>query len=453
MESVSAPFLTEVDPRAAIKGSVDPLGAEPIWSRFGRQVVGNLTGQTRAVRQFTTLLLGYYFARRAVEERGVPEEHLLGAFLRFEQLAAYSRCARLDEGGGTDDEIRGIRRVRRNLAEDRVTISAAPAHQILSDQKSYGIWGLYSVAAGVSGLLDLRARRLTAAARQLVEGTILPHIAEAGLKNPDAILPFVAAGADDGMKFLPRGRHRTIAEAFAAAHGARFTAAERDFYAERLLYGADAFPDGLQRRLWERIEEVNEEGAVSWDDPFGMAELREMAKRARRRGDDPLADALDRIRILEQFLAPAQSVFAFLLSQGGQTVEAAARQIRRAWLRGLRHIQVEDLPRIRPLLVRAAGEAHAVRLLRIGEALHGADYEALIRLLLDQNREVMAQPQRGGGPWVSEERGRLDVRFPDESLVLPEANALPDLWWNGYFLDSLKRIGWTLFHQARGRSR
>ena len=43
-------FLTLEDPNAKIKGSRDPLGAQPIWASFGRHVVTNLTMQTNSAR-------------------------------------------------------------------------------------------------------------------------------------------------------------------------------------------------------------------------------------------------------------------------------------------------------------------------------------------------------------------------------------------------------------------
>ena len=56
-------FLTEIDSRAAVKGSRDPLRAgAALLSYFGWHVVGNLTTVTGSMRGFTTTLLGYYFA-------------------------------------------------------------------------------------------------------------------------------------------------------------------------------------------------------------------------------------------------------------------------------------------------------------------------------------------------------------------------------------------------------
>lgn len=80
------PFLTDLDSRAAIKGSRDPLGVQPIWTRMGRHVVGNLTTVSTSVRDFTVTMLGYYFAERVAEETGVSDD--LNVFLRWEQLAA-----------------------------------------------------------------------------------------------------------------------------------------------------------------------------------------------------------------------------------------------------------------------------------------------------------------------------------------------------------------------------
>src|ERR1044072_4136812 len=67
---LTTPFLTDLDSRAAVKGSRDPLGIQQIWTRMGRHVVGNLTTVSNSVRDFTTLLLGYYFAERIADGQG-----------------------------------------------------------------------------------------------------------------------------------------------------------------------------------------------------------------------------------------------------------------------------------------------------------------------------------------------------------------------------------------------
>jgi len=74
---LTSPFLTDLDSRAAVKGSRDPLGIQQIWTRLGRPVVGNLTTVNNSVRDFTTMLLGYYLAARLADEVGPGTEHSL----------------------------------------------------------------------------------------------------------------------------------------------------------------------------------------------------------------------------------------------------------------------------------------------------------------------------------------------------------------------------------------
>src|SRR5688572_28248508 len=84
-----SPFLTQIDSRAAVRGSRDPLSLVPIWASFGRRVVGNLTTASTSLRGFTTVLLGYYCVQRRIEKS--PDESPLNVFIRLEQLAGYSR--------------------------------------------------------------------------------------------------------------------------------------------------------------------------------------------------------------------------------------------------------------------------------------------------------------------------------------------------------------------------
>lgn len=79
------PFLTDLDSHA-VKGSRDPLGIQQIWTRLGQTVVGNLTTVSNSVRDFTTLLVGYYFTEQLAKDLGVGSE--LSVFLKWEQLAA-----------------------------------------------------------------------------------------------------------------------------------------------------------------------------------------------------------------------------------------------------------------------------------------------------------------------------------------------------------------------------
>ena len=428
------PFLTEVDSRAAIKGSRDPLGFVPVWSRFGREVVGNLSTVSSSARGFTTLLLGYYFAEQVTERHGGDAESTLALFLKFEQLAGYSRFH-----ANRDQDLRGIDRVKAALAKgSKVILASSTDSQILSNQKIYGLWGLYSVASRESGLLEKNELVLTPAAREFVELHYIRALSADGFREGRPIIELLAQRRAE--VFLD-GRHAGLAGALARLLKPKFSRAERDFYRDRLVYGGDAdSTGGKQRQLADLIAES------PTDDPFGMSELRAVTKRARRKGAawQPLAEQLESIDRLETVLVPANAAFAYCLGRNGQEITKIAGDIRRSWGPTLRHLVPAELIPLRSTIAEAFhGDAGADRLLKVASALHAGEYEDVIRLLIEHNAAVM-QARSGAGAWIVIGGGRLDVRLRDEAGQLPERTDLPHLWRNTYFINSLKAVQMTL---------
>jgi len=216
-----SPFLTAADSRAQVKGSRDPLGMQPIWVRVGRHCVGNLTTVSNSVRGFTSLLLGLYFADR-VQEHERPSSSL-EVFIRWEQLVAYSRGA-----AAGDFDFRGTERVQQRLSKSHeVTLSAEPSHQILGDQKIYGLWGLFSVPSRTSGLLQGEPPRLTDAGRSFVEAEYLPALAEVAGKEARKIVELLSLRR---ASLDLSGRERALAQAIAALHRPKLSKRERTFY-------------------------------------------------------------------------------------------------------------------------------------------------------------------------------------------------------------------------------
>jgi len=382
--------------------------------------VGNLTTVSNSVRDFTTLLLGYWFAERIADERGPGSE--LATFLKWEQLAAYARA-----GVNRDFAFRGIERVRRNLSEgSRVTLSDNPAHQILGNQKIYGLWGLYTVPARASALLDGDPPRLVPPARAFVERRCLLALADGGgrdarrvrevLSRPSARLDL--AGADAAMV---RAVSRSLRP--------RLSDEEREFYTFHLLLGGpqDATA-GRQQQLAGLLRDTLDDHDFAWS-PAAVSHL---AKAAARRGRDWEATAhhLTRIRTCETVLAPASAVFTYLLGLGGKAPDLVSRRLREAWGEGLRsELRGEIGAGDGPTGERWAG---------IAAALAAGEYGRLVDLLLAQNAAVMSQ--RGGAPWVERRSGRLHVHFRDEQGALPDRAELPRLWRFSYFLDSLRSV-------------
>lgn len=429
-------FLTNPDSRAQVRGSRDPLGLVPLWSRFGRHVVGNLTTVTTSVRGFTTTLLGYYFAREVQQQSGSASESTLDMFLKFEQIGGYCRQAFVSDS----NDIRGIERIRKRLAERApLRISAAQEDQILSNQKVYGLWGLYSGPARASCLVERSETLLTPVARAFVERHYLAALTAAGLRDGAEIVALLR---------LPRaelqieGKHAKLAKAMGALHSARYGAEERAFYWKHLVLGGpEDSTHGLQAML------VNLMGQLpARERGFGREDLRALATLARRGGSDyeRLADRLEHIDQLESVLAPAARAFGFLLGRNGQALPDSAQDMARAWGQRLAFVDVEAVAALQAEINAAFHDSAAgPRWVKIAASMAVGDYQELVRLLLEHNAAVM-QARLGSAPWVRLSNGRLDVRYRDERFDLEPRDELPRLWLNSYFLNSLAAVRATL---------
>lgn len=429
-------FLTDADPRAAVRGSRDPLGLVPLWSRFGRHLVGNLTTVTTSVRGFTTTLLGYHFAREAQDHGGPEVGSTLDLFLKFEQIAGYCRHA---FAGGADD-IRGIERVKKRLGERApLFISASREDQILSNQKVYGLWGLYSGPSRASGLLQAGENVLLPAAQEFIEEHSLKSLASGGLKGGDAI---VALLRQPRGELHLHGRHARLAQAVGELHSPSYTRLEREFYWKHLVLGGpDDATRGMQGLLVNLMGKLPDPGKG-----FDRADLRALVRLARQAGDDGqrLSKRLAHIDALESVLAPAALAFAFLLGRNGQRLPSVGAEITAAWGRRLGFVDVGAIEGLRGPIGEAFRDPDAgQRWAQIAAALASGDYEELLRLLLAHNAAVM-QSRSGSAPWACMSAGRVDVRYRDERSDVMTRDDLPHLWLHPYFLNSLKAVRATL---------
>ncbi len=434
-------FLTELDPRAQVKGSRDPLGYQPLWTHFGRSVVGNLTTVTRSLRNFTVLLLGLHFADRLIDSKKVDEEQRADLFLKFEQLAAYSRYAKLS--APERQGILGIQRVFSRLAgQERLRISAKRDAQILSNQKTYGIWGLYSVAAETSGYSE--EHRLSMTGQEAVE-RYLPKLEQAAGKDGSKILALL----EKDRVFDPNDRDEALAGAIATTLRSKLQPWERGFYGDTLVLrtrGGSDDTHGNQRALWQLLQEAAAVDPQWRSTSFGARQARELRESAESHGHESLAKALADIGDLEPVLAASRGLFQYLLQREGASRAALASELRKAWGPSLAHFQGDAMIRIEPRMAVATDPDAAARIVALATALADGDYALSIDLTLSQNAAVMTT--RGGLPWASLDDGKLKVRYRENLGGLPAREELPTLWGNSYFVDSLKAIGWSVFGEV-----
>ena len=351
-------------------------------------------------------------------------EDALDIFLRMEQVGAYVRHV----AHGVKGEIRGIERVQRFTDEQHgsVVIAADRRGMILSDQKVYGLWGLYSVPARTSGLIPQDALDVMPAAREFIERHYISRL---------------NGSAGKFRKLLTQGgRLRTndrdpVFAALTPILDPRFTSDELEFYGTYLrdghdVPGADA---GRQERFRRLLESDTELGELA-----GRAEILHLAKRARRQ-DEGLSVSLDRIAHLEAFLAPTAALFQHLLTRHGQQVTNVAEEIRHMWGSKVPNLDRAAFKELLSEIQSTSTDAVGSLMDQVHAALHAGDFETAIDGLLSWNEVVMQI--RGGAPWARIGDGRrLDVRYRGTEQLLPAKDELPDLWMNSYFIDALKNV-------------
>ena len=418
------PFLTLEDPNAKIRGSRDPLGVQPVWSAFGRHVVTNLTTVSTSVRGFTTLLLGRYFAADLVDRGMAAREDALNIFLRMEQVCAYAQYV----GQGVDDDIRGIERVKRFVDEQngRVVIQTDRRGRILSDQKTYGLWGLYSVSARRSGLIPEGSLDVSPEVREFVERCYVSRLN--GATRPLHQL-LTKGGVLD-----TRGGDPLFA-AVAKMLSRELLPDEIEFYARFLRDGLEVenVEPERQARFRELLQTVADLAV-----PTGRAEVLQLSRRARAR-DRGLATRLERIAHLEAFLAPSDALFQHLLTQDGQEPDRVADEVGSHWGRRVPNLDRGAFHELHDEIRSIVGPAMARCMEQCYAALRDGDYKEALLALLDWNQVVMSD--RGASPWLRcGEHGRLNVRYRGNDQLLPNKNELNELWGNSYFIDSLKSV-------------
>jgi hypothetical protein len=435
------PFLTLEDPNAKIKGSRDPLGTVPMWLAFSRHIITNITTVSTSVRAFTTLLLGRYFAGRLIEERTIPAEEAVNVVLRMEQAAAHARHV----GHHVDDDIRGIERVKRFLNEGRgrVPIQTDRRGFILSDQRVYGVWGLFTVAARRSGLLPEGSFGVTPVAQQFLEANYIS-------KLNGSVKPIMRLLARGGT--LDTRRHDPVYEGLVRILPPTFTAAEVEFYGRHIRDGeggegedGDGSDPGVREAQHIQPRQSRQarfrhllEAHTDLDTPVGRAEVRAL-REAARSTDEGLAEALQRIVHLESFLAPAAALFEFILTRHAQDPREVATAIHDHWGTAVPNLDPHAFENLLPEIAKTTTPEIAATLRSCHQALATGDYVAATRALLDWNAKV--QERRNAAPWVlTTLTGELEVRLRDMEQPMPTADDLPTLWRNSYLINALKTI-------------
>ncbi len=401
-----------------------------MWTRLGRKVVGNLTTVSDSISGFVTLLLGHHFIERAREE---GFDDALTVFLKWEQMAAYARWIVREDG-----DFRGKERVKQHSAA-KIRLGTDEGLQILSNQRTYGLWGLYTNPARASGLLEGEQSRLGAAARRLVDAVYMPILASGSERCDDAI----AALLRDPAAAL--SRQSPLLTAVAKVFRPTLAREEREVFRAHLLLGgpADA-TDGAQTVLAGLLEQTLADAA--WG--FTPERLRQFAREAGKYGEPGarLAGHLGSIAACEQVLGPAAILFDDMLHADGQTLDEFAERLHEHWGPKIEHLDIATIEASARELRDPTGDpATGQRWVQLARAWHAGDYAQGYRVLLAQNAAVM-RSRASAAPWVElRDDSVVQVNYKEESRPeIPTGDDLVDVWWHPYFLGSLRSVARAL---------
>ncbi len=407
------PFLSLLDDRAKPKGSRDPLGFEVVWSYFGRKVVGNLTTITSSMDNFAVALLGFYWANQSAQfetDEAIKLKRIREDFLCYEQLIGYLRYH------GNDENIMGISRIKQRMEDSsfRITLGQSTEQRILSDQASYGLWGLYSSAARESGLISGNDRVLTARGMEIVNG-IIEQLGDAADKIKSLLLldkPFRKDQLDHlSDRFINAIHHKCVQQPLL----------------EALMAGND--PYGLQAELWSITREIF---GQTGEKPEALADFIQQVLASKP--SERLAASLQDILRMERFLVAVNNLFHYCRRMDGESLDQILQKLDGRYHYGY-------LPAVLP----DDNFPRRDQLVSILDAMRSNDMAFVVNEILRLNKEVMHQ--RGGAPWVELESGTTCcVKVKSETAELKKQSELEQNWDYDYFLGSFFYIA----HQQLG---
>lgn len=423
------PFISLFDERARPKGSRDPLGFEVTWSHFGRRLVGNLTTITTSATNFKVALLGFVCAHEvSTDSHSVQRaQQVWQGFLRYEQLAAYLRLH-----GQTDNSLMGVNRAKdryeqlTEVPHSTLILSDAGSSQILSNQSSYGLWGLYSSAMREAGLIKGDDRTPT---------DVGQHIVTRMLSSAPALKDKINQRIQSDFK-LTWDDLEALSPEFSAMLNNRSVDQE---LVEQLLTHSHANKEAAD--LYNRLYKLTEQWLQTADDSSSWVEWRAgfLDSLTNHSNDTDLAERARDILRVEPIMVFCNILFDYLRSQHDCPSQDILDKLDTRW-----QALTEALPEALPIQ-EFPNRAFLNKALDLAAA---KDIDGVIRHILEHNKSVMAR--RGGAAWVDiDGQGKVRSRVRTERDWLPEPGAnLNNIWHYDYFLNAYLGVASTV--QAAG---
>lgn len=377
-------FLSELDPDYKAKGSRDPLGFQTIWSNKGRVIIPNLSTVSSNLSDFRILCLAkFYWEKYHGGEKGfVP------FFLRLEQAFAYVRWSLGDKSFNGTDKVRRLM----EQEKDAVLHLSATHHQILSDQRVYGIYGKYISPSRSMKLFD-KKNFGDAMENSLKELKVFGDIKA----FCDGI-----AGCDqekrlDELEFL-KIFYRKLPEV------------ERMFYREHILKTEGGSLQDVLFRLLEKHPEIVEDTRREFHLHLLTGRLRETVECTKG-----LAEVLEQISQMDQVLYSLNSLFKLILWKNRRRMEKLLEEP--VW---------DSLPDFH------FSFSPGTEIAKLGELCRKSPGE-IVKGLIDRNEEVSRK--KGSAPWVSLDEEEICVAYDEYGKRVEELKPMENYEFT-YFLSN-----------------
>jgi len=453
-------LLTEFDEHISSELNLDPLGLQVIWSAYGQAIFRyRISSISNDVRNYTLNLFNHAATKALVEDDAVlPGRALLhdkayigrgkdsaafkqACLIYLENMFAFAMVEAQAQPSVETAGVLGISKARRRWedtqGQPRLIFSPGPRAHVLVRQNSLGVSGRYKTPLVEMGFFNggydyaLPASRphwqkaqteLFAAGKPLATLQQLVHAHLAKLLTDARREP------EHTFTDLPAGLKRAFVSAFRSP--TTVGAYARDFW-----LGVTELDQGAPGALYQVLKQ-------EWR-PGGQVQARPAARVFElAAGRSSLAasdrEKLDRVRVLEPFLAELDLLLGVMLSAKSQSLGEVQDLWKTLGRDGdtlpKRAASIEDDPAMRAQVAGTAAE-------RMNELLalaRGNDVKQQVERLLKYHEKVMEA--RGQSPWLRLLNGsqlKIDVR----TRPLPEKDDRPvDTWAHQYYVPQFRNF-------------
>lgn len=451
-------LLTEFDERISSELNLDPLGLQVIWSAYGQKIFRNrISSISNDVRNYTLNLFNHWVTKALVEDDGVlPGKALLhdrayagrgkdstafkqACLIYLENLFTFAMVGAQAQNNVETAGVLGISKARRRWEETngnpRLVLSPSARAHVLVRQNSLGVSGRYKTPLVEMGFFDgsydyalpaSRPQWLKAQAQLFAQGKPLARLQALLHAHLAKLLADARREPELNFAELPAELEQAFVEAFRSP--TRVGAYARDLWLNvtELDQGA---PGALYEELKQEWQPDGQE--LPTEQVFALAAGRALLAAGDR-------DKLERVRLLEPFLAELELLMGVMLSAKSQSLDEVLASWRSLGRDG------ETLPQ---LAARIEGDAEmraqvsgtaAERLTDLLALARGNSVPHQVERLLQYHENVMEA--RGQSPWLRLLNGsqlKIDVR----TRPLPAKEDRPvGTWVHQYYVPQFRHL-------------